>query len=319
MKVIVYKKYKNILLYNIPGTIYIFIILIIIFSTTTKNFLSLNNFKNILLQGSSLSIIALGMSIVMLTNGIDLSVGSIISLVSIVIAIFLANGFSIIFSIFIGILIGCGIGFLNGIFASTLKLPPFIVTLGTMGIASSLALVFSGGLTLYWDKNWFNAIAKEEFIGLPVPFWIILILLCFIIWLFNFQSFGTYIWGVGNNEESLRLAGVRINFFKIMAYIICAAFAGVASIITTSRIASGNPTIGFGREFEAIAAAAIAGISFFGGKGHPGFAVFSGFTITILINGLSLLGLSTAWQYVGIGFLLIIGMSLNMFRLIKRT
>lgn len=317
MKLTVFKKNKS-LLYDIPGAVPIFIILVIIFSSSAKGFFSLYNFKSILLQGSALSIIALGMSVVMLTNGIDLSVGSTISLVGIIVTITLSNNFNVILSIIIGILIGCTIGFLNGILIAKLKLPPFIVTLGTMGMVGSLALVLSGGQTLYWEKNWFNAIAKKEFFILPVPFLIVIILLFIVMWLFNLQSFGTYISGIGNNEESIRLVGVKINFFKVGAYVMCGAFAAVAGIIITSRIASGNPSIGGGSEFEAIAAAAIGGISFFGGKGHPGFAFFSGFVIIILVNGLSLLGLSTAWQYIGIGILLIIGMSLNMLKNIKR-
>ncbi len=311
MELDVFKKHKAIL-YYIPSAVPIFIILISIFSITAKGFFSLYNFKSILLQGSSLSIVALGMSTVMLTNGIDLSVGSTISLLSIVVTIALSNNVNVIVSILIGILVGCVIGFFNGILITKLRLPQFIVTLGTMGIVGSLALVFSGGLTLYWEKNWFNTIAKDEFLSIPVPFGIAIILLSLIIWLFNFQSFGVYISGIGNNEEAMRLAGVRINFYKVYSYIVCGAFAAVAGIITTSRIASGNPTIGLGCEFEAIAAAAVGGISFFGGRGHPGYAFFSGFIIIILVNGLSLLGLSTAWQYTGIGLLLIIGMTFNM-------
>lgn len=310
-------KKDRIFLHNVPSAIYIFIIIVIIFLTTAKGFFSLYNLKSIALQGSSLSIIALGMSLVMLTNGIDLSIGSTISLVSIVVSIILSKNFNIFIVIVIGIIIGCATGLLNGVLVTKLKLPSFIVTMGTMGMIGSAALVLSNGQTLYWEKNLFNNIAKKEFLIFPVPFLIALFLLFIIVWLFNFQSFGTYVKGIGNNEESIRLAGVKVNIFKIGSYIICGAFAAIAGIITTSRIASGNPTIGVGSEFEAVAAAAIGGISFFGGEGHPALAFFSGFVITILVNGLSLMGLSTAWQYVGIGVLLIMGMSLNLIKKFK--
>lgn len=299
---------------KLPSAVPILVILFIVFSVTADYFFSIMNFKNILLNGSVLSIIALGMSIVMLTNGIDLSVGSTISFVSVMSALLLSGGLGVIPSILIAMTASCMIGLLNGVIIAELEFPPFVVTLGTMGVVNGMALVLCDGKTVYWEKNWLNALSSTEFLSFPVPFWIVLILLAFVIWFFHFESFGSYIWGIGNNEEALRLAGVNTKLFTVIAYIICSGFAAIAGIITTSRIASGNSTIGFGSEFEAIAASAIAGVSFFGGHGHPGFAVISGLAIIVLINGLNLLGFSTPWQYTGIGVLLIIGMSMNILR-----
>ena len=299
---------------KLPSAVPILIVLFTIFSFTADYFFSTMNFKNILLNGSVISIIALGMSVVMLTNGIDLSVGAIVSVVSILTALMLSKGSSVIFSILIAVTVACAIGLFNGVIIAKLGFPPFIVTLGSMGIVNSMALVLCDGRTVYWEKNWLNDLALKEFFSLPIPFCMVLILLALILWFFHFESFGSYIWGIGSNEEALRLAGVKTKLFTVIAYIICSGLAGIAGIITTSRIASGNPTVGLGTEFEAIAAAAIGGITFFGGHGHPGFAVISGLTIIVLVNGLNLLGFGTPWQYTGIGVLLIVGMSINILR-----
>jgi len=303
---------KSFKLSMFPSAVPILISLGVIFSITADYFFTIENFKNILLNGSVLSIIALGMSVVMLTNGIDLSVGAIISFISIAVAVFLSKGLDITYSIIGALLVGSMVGLINGFLIAVFEFPPFIVTLGTMGVINSMALVLSDGKTVYWDRNWFNAIASSEIFFLPTPFWIVLALLALTLWFFHFQSFGTYIWGIGNNEDALRLAGVNTKIYTLISYIISSFLASISGIIITSRIASGNPTVGFGLEFQAIAAAAIGGISFFGGHGHPGFAIVSGLTIIVLINGLNLLGFSTPWQYTGTGVLLILGMFLNI-------
>lgn len=296
---------------SIPSTIPLFVVILIVFASIAPKFLSSMNVTNVLLQSSPLAILALGMSLVMLTNGIDLSVGSLISFVGIVIAILLGGKFSIIFSIIAGILAGSFFGLFSGIIVSRMKLPPFIVTLATMVITASLALVLCGGETLYWNKNWFNTIALKYFLGIPVAFWIVIVIFLLVMWLIHFTPFGVYIYGIGSNEEALRLCGANVNFYKTAAYLMNGCFAGMAGVMISSRIASGNPTVGTGYEFEAIASAAIGGISFRGGKGHPGFALLSAVTITMLTNGLGLMGFTTPWQYCGIGVILIVGMFLN--------
>ncbi len=289
----------------------LFLIVFILFASTAPNFLSIMNLKNILLHSSALAILALGMSLVMLTNGIDLSVGSLVSLVSIVTAGLLGSKFGVLFAIFSGILTASFFGIFSGIIISRIKLPPFIVTLGTMVITASLALVLCGGETLYWEKNWFNTIALKYFFGVPILFCIVSIFFILIMLLIHYTSFGSYIYGIGSNEEALRLCGVKVKLYKTLVYLLSGCFASVAGIMLTSRIASGNPIIGMGYEFEAIAAAAIGGISFIGGKGNPAFAFLSAVTITMLTNGLGLMGFTTPWQYCGIGAILVFGMFLN--------
>ena len=308
-----------------PSVVPLFFIVLILFACSAPDFLSIMNVRNILQHSSPLAILALGMSLVMLTNGIDLSVGSLVSIVGIVTTILLGGGYGrdwggnygVLFPVIVGVLAACCLGVFNGIIISIIKLPPFIVTLGTMAITASLALVLCGGYTQYWHKNWLNEIALTYLLGIPVSFFIVIILFVIITFLVHCTSFGAYVYGMGSNEEALRLCGVKVNLHKTIVYLLNGFLAGVAGIIVTSRIASGNPIIGVGYEFEAIAAAAIGGISFIGGVGHPGFALLAALTITMLTNGLSLLGFGTPYQYCGMGAIFVVGMSLN--RLLDRV
>jgi ribose/xylose/arabinose/galactoside ABC-type transport system permease subunit len=307
-----------------PSVVPLFLLVMILFACASPDFLSMMNVRNILLHCSPLAILSLGMSLVMLTNGIDLSVGSLVSMVGIVTAILLGGGYGgewgshygVLIPAIVGVLAACCCGLFNGIIISTVKLPAFIVTLGTMAITASLSLVLCGGYTQYWHKNWLNEIALTTLLGLPVSFFIVIIIFAIITFLVHCTSFGAYVYGMGSNEEALRLCGVKVNRYKTIVYILNGFLAGVAGIIVTSRIASGNPIIGIGYEFEAIASAAIGGVSFMGGVGHPGFALLAAVTITMLTNGLGLLGYGAPYQYCGMGAIFIVGMFLN--RLLNR-
>jgi ribose transport system permease protein len=215
-----------------------------------------------------------------------------------------------------GILTGTFFGLFSGLIVARIRLPAFIVTLATMVMTASLALVLSGNNTLYWETNWFNQIAIRSFLGIPVPFWIVILLFALMMVVMHLTPFGQYVYGLGNNEEALRLSGVAVMSYKTSVYVLNGSLAGIAGVLITSRIASGMPIIGVGYEFEAIASAAIGGISFVGGKGHPGFALLSALTITMLMNGLGLMGFTTPWQYCAIGVILVVGMVLN--RLLAR-
>ena len=296
---------------RLPSGVYLFIVVLVTFTLLSPHFLSVRNVTNILLAGSPAAILSLGIALVMLTNSIDLSIGSCMSFISVLTASLLSSGFAILPCILLSILAGVAVGLFNGFFVAKFKLPAFIVTLGTMGITEGIALLLGGGQTIYWEKNWFNRVALSYFLGLPVVFWIVIFIFAIVLWIVHLSRFGRNIYGIGSNEEALRLCGVKINLQKILVFVLHGSFVGIAGVMITSRVASGNPIIGVGLEFEAIAAAAVGGISFVGGKGHPGFAMLSAFTITMLLNGLGLVGMLTSIQYVFVGLILIIGMSMN--------
>lgn len=297
---------------RVPSGIILFVVVLLLFSAIVPEFLSTRNLANILLATSPLAILALGMALVMLTNGIDLSVGACISFISVLTAALLGSGQPILLSLLAAILAAALVGLINGLIVAWMGIPAFIVTLGTMGITTGLALIIGNGQTLYWEKNWFNGIALSYLLGVPLVFWIVLVLFAAVLWIVHQSVFGRHIYGIGCNEEALRLCGIKIVRSKIAVYALNGGFVGIAGLLITSRIASGNPVIGVGWEFEAVASAAIGGITFMGGRGHPAFAMVSAVTITMLLNGLGLLGIHTSIQYVFVGAILIVGMSLNI-------
>lgn len=297
---------------RIPSGVILFFVVLILFSSTVPYFLSVRNFTNILLAGSPLALFAIGVSLVMLTNRIDLSLGACTSFVSVLTALFIGANLPVWVSLALGLLAALGVALLNGAIVAHLRLPAFIVTLGTMGLTTGLALLIGGGQTLYWEKNWFNRIALEYFLSLPLPFWIVILLFSLVVWILHQTEFGNNIYAIGSNEEALRLCGVNIQRHLIAVFLLHGLCVGIAALMLTSRVASGNPIVGVGLEFEAIAAAAIGGVSFSGGLGHPGYAMVSAMTITMLLNGLSLMGLHTSLQYVFVGLILIVGMSMNI-------
>lgn len=297
----------------IPNAAYMFLMTLVIFAIFSPKFLSLINISNIMLQSSMIIIVALGMTAVMLSNGIDLSVGSVMSLAGVVTGLLLGSGSGFVFSILGGVAAGILCGAFNGIMIAKVGLAPFIATFGMMGIADGISLFASGGESLYWDNKFFQAIANGHFLSVPLPVWIIIFIFLIMYLILYKTPFGINIFALGGNEEGLRLSGVNIVRNKIGIYILSGILASFAGIMLASRIASAHPTGGFGYEFEAISAAVIGGTTFFGGRGGIVGSVFGALMITIIRNGLSLLGYTTPWQYCLIGFILTVCVTINTF------
>ncbi len=295
----------------VPNAAYIFLMTLVIFAIFSPNFLSLMNLSNIILQSSMIIIVSLGMTLVMLSNGIDLSVGSVMSLTGVVTGLLLASGSGFLLSILGGIGVGVFCGAFNGVMIAKVGLPPFIATFGMMGIADGISLFAAGGETLYWEETMFKVIANGHFLAIPMPVWIISIIFLIVYIILYKTHFGVNIFAFGGNEEGLRLAGVHIIRNKIGIYILAGILASFGGIMLASRTASAHPTGGFGYEFEAISAAVIGGTTFFGGRGGLVGSVFGALIITLIRNGLSLLGYTTPWQYCLIGIILAISVTIN--------
>jgi ribose transport system permease protein len=297
----------------VPNAAFMFLMTVIIFAIFSPRFLSLMNLSNIMLQSSMIIIVSLGMTAVMLSNGIDLSVGSVMSLSGVVTGLLLAAGSGFVVSILGGIAAGVFCGAFNGVMIAKVGLPPFIATFGMMGIADGISLFAAGGETLYWDEKMFQAIANGHFLAVPMPVWIIIIIFSIMLIILYKTSFGVNIFALGGNEEGLRLSGVNIVRNKIGIYILSGILASFAGIMLASRTASAHPTGGFGYEFEAISAAVIGGTTFFGGRGSLAGSLFGALIITLIRNGLSLLGYTTPWQYCLIGIILTVCVTINTF------
>lgn len=301
----------NILLKRFPNAVYLFAGILILFSFISPNFLSVMNISNMVLQGSVLLIVSLGMTIVMLSNGIDLSVGALMSLTGMVAGISLANELGVIPTIVFGILVGLFSGLLIGLLVAKLGFPPFIATFGMWGILEGISLFSNKGETIYWSESVFNFIGNGLLLDIPFPIWLTAILFGIVYVLLYKTPFGVNVYAVGGHEEGLRLSGVNVKRQKVSIYMVSGVLASTGGLILASRLASGHPTVGIGYEFEAIASSVIGGTTFFGGQGGIVGTVFGALIITMLRNGLNLLGYGTPHQYCAIGSILAIGITLN--------
>lgn len=301
----------NILLARCPNVVFLFAGLLVLFSVLCPPFLSVMNLTNLVLQGSVLLIVSLGMTLVMLANMIDLSVGSLMSLSGMVAAMTLAKGWEMAPAALLAILIGLGSGFFIGLLVGRLRFPSFIATFGMMGIFEGVSLFSHEGSSAYWPESAFNFIGRGYLFHIPFPIWIAAGVFTAVYVLLYKTPFGANTYALGGHEEGLRLAGVDVRKQKILVFMVCSTLASMAGLVLASRIASGHPTVGIGYEFEAIASSVIGGTTFFGGQGGIVGTLFGALVITLLRNGLNLLGYTTPYQYCAIGMILVVGIGLN--------
>jgi ribose transport system permease protein len=278
--------------------------LFVVFSLLTKNFYQPANILDIMLQSSINAIIAVGMTLVVMTKGIDLSVGSVVGISSMIAASLLENNLWL--GVGAGLLAGLLCGLVNGILIAKLKLPDFIVTLGTMSIYRGAALIYTNGQPIYSISDSFRSIFAGELLGIPTPvlFAMTIALLAYL--MVRFTSLGEHIIAVGGNEEAARLAGVDVEKVKISVYAISGFLASIAGFVLVARIGAAEPIGGNGFELQAIGAAVIGGASLFGGEGNPLGSLIGALTLGAMQNGLTLLNVPSFWQYVATGVVVIL-------------
>jgi ribose transport system permease protein len=253
------------------------------------------------------------MTLVILSEGIDLSLGAILGLVGIVTTTLYQGGYGGVCSIFAGIGTACLLGLVNGLLISRANLPPFIVTFGTMGMAQSLALALSKGLSLSGLPNAIRFLGQGYFAYVPIPVWIAGISCILMYLLLSHTALGVHIYAVGASDESAVLRGIRIDQLKLFIYTIAALLCSIGGLVTIGRMNSAHPTVGIGMEFDAIAAVVIGGTSLFGGEGGVLRTVIGVLVISILSNGLNLMGISGAWQISITGVLILISVIGDVF------
>jgi ribose transport system permease protein len=295
------------------------LLLILFFSVTTEHFLSPNNITNILTQITINLILAVGMTFVILIGGIDLSVGSVMAFAAVVAgkAITLA-GFGtaelIIFAIGAAMFAGLLCGLVNGAISAYWSLPSFIITLGMLNIARGAALQVSDAQTIYSFPYAFEEFGSKLVYGVPVVFLLALLLVAVAWFVLNRTVFGRLIYGIGNNEEAVRLAGHPVFWYKVAAFTICGATAGIAAIVYMARLSIASPIAGIGFELNAIAAVIIGGTSLAGGRGSVVGTLLGAFIIGVLANGLILIGLSDFMRQMITGVVIIIAVILDYYR-----
>lgn len=291
------------------------VLLCVLLSVISPHFLTVSNVLNVLRQVSIIAIVAVGMTYVIITGGIDLSVGSVLALCSVLTAILLNMGVNLFIAIGGGLLLGALLGFFNSVLiTSRIGMPPFISTLAMMGIARGLTMVITGGRPIYGLPEKFGFIGGGYLFGIPFPVIIMLIVFAISHVYLAFSTGGVHTFAVGGNQEATRLSGVNINLVKLRAYVISGVTSALAGVILSSRLTSVEPLSGQGYELDAIAAAVIGGASLFGGEGSLLGTFFGALIMGVLRNGLNLLDVSTYWQQVVIGAVIATTVAIGTFK-----
>ena len=300
-----------------PPAIWMVMVMLIVFGFTTNNYLTTDNFINIAVQVAPLFVIACGQTMIVLIQGTDLSLGASLNMVTVIWVFLMKSQIPVLPAMIIGLLSAIVAGFLNGVIVSKLKLPIFIATLGMANILNSIALTISNGASVYYPVEIHKIIAKKELIGIPIIVWIAIG--CFIItWiLLNRTRFGSRVRSLGGNAEALRFAGFSVDKAIIQVFTFAGLMAGIAGIMLSSRIESGNPIVGNGFEFNSVAAVLLGGTSMREGRGGITGTVFGVLFIQILKNGLVMMNVSSIYQSAIIGFVVLFAIIIDAY--IKRS
>lgn len=277
----------------------------------SNEFLTGGNLSNLARQVAIFAIIAVGQLLVILTAGIDLSVGSVLGLSGAVTAQLLVGGWPIVLAIVVGILIGAALGVVNGLLVAYVGLPPFIATLGMLGIARGVVLVITDAKTIQGLPESFQTIANGTILGIPNLLIIAAVVVALAWFMLNRTVFGRYIYAVGSNPESARLAGVPVRAVTISVYMISGLLAGLGGVLLTSRLGAGIPTAGTGFELNAIAACVIGGASLFGAKGSALGAATGALIMGVLNNGGNLLAINAFYLQIAIGVLILVAVGFD--------
>ncbi len=290
----------------------------IVFTILSAHFFTVSNLLTIALQTSVIGILAIAETYVIITSGIDLSVGSVLAVAGVVTGKLMVNGVPITLCILAGLLVGAFCGFLTGLAITKLEIAPFIATLGMMSIARGAAYVITGALPVSGLPEKFFFFGGGNIAGIPFPMIIMFVLALIFGFILRKTSFGRYVYCLGSNEDAAKLSGVNINRTKLGVYTISGVLAAAAGIMLASRLVSAQSTAGTGYELDAIAAAIIGGCSPTGGTGKVRETILGAFIIGTLRNGLNLLSVSAFWQQIAIGLVIIGAVAMDTFRR-KRT
>ncbi len=296
------------------GILPVLILIVLLFSVATDTFMSANNLVNIFRQASINIVLAVGMTLVILTGGIDLSVGSILATTAVIGVMTSLNPATQWGTVLFPLLIGLAIGLINGILVAYVKLPPFIATMGTMTTFRGASYLIPDGTTVINnDLNY--AWIGNDYLG-PIPWLVVIaIVIVFMAWfLLRKTVLGVRIYAVGGNAQAARLTGIKVGFVLVFVYAISGLLCGLAGVMTSSRLYSASGLLGNGYELDAIAAAILGGTSPNGGIGSVTGTLIGALIMAVLNNGLTLMNVSSFWQMVIRGIVIILAVIIDRFR-----
>lgn len=295
------------------------IVLMAFFTVASPNFLTWSNVSGILLSTAVIGILALGTTFVIITGGIDLSLGTGMTLASVITAVLLVNlGLPLLIGVVGGIAFGAFMGFVNGFNVAVLKIPPFIATLAMMLIAQGLALVISGAAPIYFTAvPGFTDISRGSLVpgvALPNAVLILFLLTGLAAVVLGKTILGRYAFAIGSNEEATAISGINVRKWKILVYTLSGAFTGIAGVVLAARLNSAQPALGLGYELQAIAAVVIGGTSLQGGKGSIVGTIIGALIMSVLVNGLRIMSIAQEWQTVVVGVVILIAVYADILR-----
>jgi len=293
---------------------FVLILLVAFLSSKSPFFFAWNNIRNILDNSSLQLILAIGMTFVISSGGIDLSVGSIVALSGIVIGIMLNAGVSIIYSSLLGVLLGGVLGAFNGLLISKFKIAPFVVTIGSMSLYRGLSLVITEGQPIYGFPEGFTFLGKGNFGQINPPIIIAALMVFFAFFLFKYTKYGQYTLAIGGNEEALSRVGVNIKLYKTSIYMFSGLCAGLGGLILASRLNAAEPNAGFMLETNIIAAVILGGTSMSGGRASVSGTVIACLLLSVMRNGLTIMSISSYYQQFFIGFIILFSVSVSEIR-----
>jgi ribose/xylose/arabinose/galactoside ABC-type transport system permease subunit len=287
------------------GIFIAFIAVIVIISIMCPSFLTWKNLLNVVRQSSIYGVMAVGMTFVILTAGIDLSVGSVLALTGVLCASFEHAGLPVVLIVIATLVIGALIGSVNGLIITKGKVTPFVVTLGMMSVARGLAHIYTEGQPISGFGGGFRYIGGGDFLFVPVPIIIFVLTILIAAVILRNTRLGRYTYAIGGNEEAARLSGINVDRFKITAYAISGFTAALGAIILTSRLNAGESIAGTGYELDVIASVVIGGTSLMGGRGSVWGTLIGALLIGIINNGMNLLVIPSYWQLVVKGSIIV--------------
>ena len=303
------------------GIVVIFFAICILLSIVSPAFATLRNLTNVVRQVSIIGILAMGVTFCIITTGIDLSSGSMLAFVGVIVASFsqtkvvdsqpISVMMPIFFAILIGLAAGALMGFSNGALTAYGKIPPFVATLGMMTVARGAALLYSGGRPIGYLKKSYTFLGGGYFMKIPIPIWIYILVGVISYILLSKSKFGRYVFAIGGNMQAARICGINVELTLVKVYMYAGVLSAVSGILLVARTAAGNPTYGLAYELDAIASTVIGGTSLSGGIGSIPLCVVGAMIIGVLNNGMDLLGVNAYWQQIVKGVIIVVAVVID--------